>query len=226
MKNLLLAILTLCMLFLLYERFSSKEAEEVTPLIKTKGIIIVDNFGNDRILIGAPIPNSNDRVRTNLEKAKEVWGESLELNDEWDWFEELNNNSNGIIILDENGHDRIALGNGVPDPNIGKRIGKTSTGIVINDENGFERTGYGHNQLNDNGDSRVTIGLDNPGSSEGLILTILENGTTGINMFNKEGQLFFGKSYNSFGISDSIFNGLLIKNDKKEIIYNLNSVKD
>lgn len=34
------------------------------------------------------------------------------------------------------------LGDPVPDPNIGRRIGP-ATGLIINDLQGFERTGYG-----------------------------------------------------------------------------------
>lgn len=48
--------------------------------------------------------------------------------------------SNGILILDEQGFDKVCLGDGVPDANIGQRIGK-QTSLVCDDE-GFERGWY------------------------------------------------------------------------------------
>lgn len=35
-------------------------------LIRTRGIVIEDENGKDRILIGAPIPHSKDRGRTEI----------------------------------------------------------------------------------------------------------------------------------------------------------------
>jgi hypothetical protein len=39
-------------------------------IIKTKGIVIVDENGKYRILIGVPIPPSKDRVRTDTAKVR------------------------------------------------------------------------------------------------------------------------------------------------------------
>lgn len=59
----------------------------------------------------------------------------------------------------------MAIGDSVPDPNIGKRIGP-STGIVINDQEGFERSGY--SLLSVGVEYRVVLGLDTKRGTEGL----------------------------------------------------------
>jgi hypothetical protein len=61
-----------------------------------------------------------------------------------------------LVIEDEAGNDRIALGAPVPDPREGRRS-SPATGIVINDEAGVERFAVG---LQANG--RVVMGFDAP----------------------------------------------------------------
>ena len=39
-------------------------------VLRVKGLVIEDDEGRARILIGAPVPMTPDRVRTNLEKAE------------------------------------------------------------------------------------------------------------------------------------------------------------
>src|SRR5437867_8261695 len=46
---------------------------DTDDIIRTKGIIITDKEGNDRILIGAPAPDSKSRIRSDFEKAKKAW---------------------------------------------------------------------------------------------------------------------------------------------------------
>lgn len=79
----------------------------------------------------------------------------------------------GLIVLGENGADRLALAAPTPEPQIhgviGKRIGGQA-GFVVDDENGNERGGMG---VLDN-DGRVTLGLDYPnGESETITLGVL-----------------------------------------------------
>jgi hypothetical protein len=63
----------------------------------------------------------------------------------------------GIVIVDETGKERIAIGAPVPDPTgYGKRI-SPSTGLIINDENGYERFGMG---LDETGN--MAMGFDAP----------------------------------------------------------------
>lgn len=64
--------------------------------------------------------------------------------------------SRAVIIVDENGNDRIVLGSPIPNPKEGIRQQKL-TGIVINDESGFERFGVG---VGDNG--ILGMGFDAP----------------------------------------------------------------
>src|SRR5210317_2313489 len=135
--------------------FNSKNNEVVTnDIIRTKGIVIEDSLGKARILIGTPIPLVDDRIRTDTNKVKELWASKFPTY----WFDmyknEYNHSANGILILDEKGHDRLVIGDPVPDLYFGKRIGP-STGIIINDENGQERTGYG--LLNVDGVNRVNL---------------------------------------------------------------------
>src|SRR5688500_16309829 len=45
-----------------------------TPgVLRVKGIIIVDSLGKERILIGAPIPYTANRVRTDTTRAEKAW---------------------------------------------------------------------------------------------------------------------------------------------------------
>jgi hypothetical protein len=62
----------------------------------------------------------------------------------------------GLIIVDEQGRERIVIGSPVPDPKEGKRL-NPSTGMVINDINGYERFGLGLTQ-----DNRMGMGFDAP----------------------------------------------------------------
>src|SRR5260370_38187765 len=45
-------------------------AESHNQVLRARGLIIEDNDGRERILIGPPIPTAKNRVRTNLERVK------------------------------------------------------------------------------------------------------------------------------------------------------------
>jgi hypothetical protein len=62
----------------------------------------------------------------------------------------------GIIIEDEHGSERIAIGSPIPDPKEGKRRSPL-TGLVINDAAGYERFGLGLME-----DGSVGMGFDAP----------------------------------------------------------------
>ncbi len=113
-------------------------AEEI---ITTKGIVIVDEDGKDRILIGAPIPRSENRIRDDLKKVEDIYGPDFppEANFMNLYKNKFESSTNGIVLLDKNGFDRIILDDPVPDPYFGSRIGP-STCLVINDSLGAERT--------------------------------------------------------------------------------------
>ncbi len=199
----------------------AKKEDKYMDLLRTRGIVIVDKNDNERILIGAPVPYASNRIRTDTVRAKDAWG--FIHPDYMEFYKKYDHSANGILILDENGHDRIAIGNNVPDPNIGKRIAPSS-GIAINDENGFERSGYGI--LKVNGIDRVNLGMDTNKGTEGLVLTVDDDGTTGVSIRGQKHNIFLGKadSINWFSGNEYPYNGLLIQHTDSSK-YNFNTFK-
>jgi hypothetical protein len=175
-------------------------------VLRVKGLVVVDEAGRERILIGAPVPHAANRVREDLERAKAAWGQRF---GQFDWYATLDHGTNGLLILDENGHDRIALGDPVPDPTLGRRIAP-GTGLTLNDQNGDERSGWGYFQALD----RVGFGLDHPGG-EGLNLFVLEDGTSGLLARSRDGErgAFLGVANGgSFATGlDAALDGLLVR---------------
>ena len=208
---------------MLYTKENVPEAiAKKQDVIRAKGIIIEDEKGKDRILIGAPTLYSKYRVRDNHNLAMKAWRGDFP-KEYSDWYKEYEHSANGIIFVDEKGFDRIVIGNDVPDPNIGKRIGP-STGILINDQRGFERSGYG--LLNVEGENRMTLGLDTDHGAEGLVLTVQDDGFTGIVTSDQNRSIFLGKapSKNWFTGNEFPYYGLMIK-DSSGVVYDLNSEK-
>ena len=158
-------------------------------LIRTKGIVVEDAEGRARILIGAPAPAVEERLRTNLARQQEAFG--------WIYPEaamqparRLNNDTFGILILDKDGHDRVALGAPVPDPLNGKRIGPAA-GLTIHDDDGIERGGLGHIKDKAKKLDRVGLGLDGR-DGEGAGLTVDRDGTSGLFVNdNQDGRRLF-----------------------------------
>lgn len=106
-------------------------------VLRARGLILNDSNGKARILLGAPFPETGDRVRQDPRSA-------------------------AIVFLDEQGHDRLTLGeqlpaqiNGVVSPNF-HRIGN-GYAITVHDLQGNERGGMG---FLSNG--RAVIALDRP----------------------------------------------------------------
>lgn len=87
-------------------------------VLRVKGLIVEDDAGRERVLIGAPVPGVRGRKRQD--------------------------NTVGIVVIGNDGSDRLALGAPVPEPQIegviGKRVGQES-GLIIDDNNGDERGG-------------------------------------------------------------------------------------
>jgi hypothetical protein len=157
-------------------------------IIRVKGIIVVDENGKERILIGAPVPFAGNRARTDTNKIKEKWAAGMGPG-YMNYYKDYNHSCNGIVFLDENGWDKIAIGDPVPDPIIGKRVGP-STGIIYNDDKGLERSGYG--VLNVNGQLRVVLGLDHGNGTEGAALSVLPDGSVGFYLDSKGNSIFTG----------------------------------
>jgi hypothetical protein len=118
------------------------EAAEAPNLIRTKGLIIEDSSGRARILLGAPFPTTPDRKRQDL-------------------------TATSLLFLDEQGHDRISIGELMPaqmggtvSPNF-HRMGNAYS-MTIFDTVGNERGGMGF-LSNGAKVNRAAVVLDRPG---------------------------------------------------------------
>ncbi len=164
----------------------SKHNDETStpPVLRVRGLIVEDAEGRERILIGAPVPKVDHRIRTDFAKAKKAWGDRYP---NMDWYKRLEHNPTGMVILDEKGHDRISFGVPQPDPNVGRRVAP-SIGFAINDEQGFERSGWSHFP-----GRAVGFGLDHP-NREGLNLFLFDDGSVGMLVRDDKGtrQTFVG----------------------------------
>jgi hypothetical protein len=190
-------------------------------VIRTQGLIIEDEAGRERILIGAPVPEAANRVRTDEARVREVWAPQFPDADAYmGYYQDYSHETNGMLILSEDGFDRLVVGDPVPDPNIGRRFGP-STGIVINDARGFERTGYG--VLAVNGRQNVGLGLDTDRIEEGLSLVLHDGGPHGILVGTLADGIFLGSApagHDWTGVAEA-FQGLLVRRGG-EIVYELN----
>jgi hypothetical protein len=189
-------------------------------VLRVRGIIIEDEAGRERILIGAPIPAATHRVRTDPVRVREAWAARMGGDRYMGWYEGYRHSMHGILVLDENGYDRIMIGDSVPDPNIGKRIAP-STGIIINDETGFERSGYG--LLKPGGVGRVVLGLDSDDGREGVVLALSDDGFSGLMVRDGRGELLLGSAPAEHVVSGlrEPFLGLLLRRGR-EIRYQIN----
>lgn len=169
-----LLILSFFSLLLLSFRGTGK-----TQVLKARGLVIVDEKGRDRILIGAPFPQSNQRIRTDFEKSKAAWG--WRFGGKFDWYKtnrSIDASGAGMIILDEKGHDRLTIGAPAPSSWIG-RIAPL-TGMTINDDEGSERAGFG--LMRNENFNRVVLGLDHATGYEAATMAVIEDGSTSIRL--------------------------------------------
>jgi len=163
-------------------------------IIRAKGIIIEDSQGKDRILIGAPVPLSKDRVRTDTSAVRKYWASKVfpKNPDQYmDYYKSYHHSTEGIIIMNEKGFDRVLLGDKLADANTGKRNFEAA-GISWNDKEGFELGGGGVNTTEE-GKSRGVIGLDDS-DGEALHIVTLEDGTKAIIIGGENGRLMIGMS--------------------------------
>lgn len=157
-------------------------------VLRARGLIIVDDAGRERILIGAPIPAAHNRVRTDIARAMDTWGRRFP-REYANWYRGYRHTMNGMLVLDERGFDRVAVGDSVPDPNIGRRIAP-STGVIINDAAGFERSGYG--LLTVGGKDRMVLGLDDGRGEEGLTLSVMDSGRAAVTVHDGRNNAYLG----------------------------------
>jgi hypothetical protein len=191
--------------------FRSAHAQSTDRVLRVRGIVIEDASGRERILIGAPIPAAQNRVRTDEARVRAEWAKRYPNPDTYlNFYKDYQHATNGILVLDEKGFDRVALGDPVPDPNIGKRLGP-STGMIINDEQGNERSGYG--LLNVNGKYRVVVGLDSSQGRESLSLVAMDEGKVGMTINDAQRTVYLGSApaNEKMAGAEEPFYGILVK---------------
>ena len=165
-------------------------ADSSDKIIKTRGIIVVDEQGRERVLIGAPIPQAKNRVFTDKTRALAAWKDRMPESGKfyWDKFDDLHKAAVGILVLDENGFDRVTVGDQLPDANTGRRIG-SATGITIHNEKGYERAGFGTIKVGDK--TQVGLGMD-ADHGEALNLFASKDLGVGLRINDSKNQLIFG----------------------------------
>ena len=167
--------------------------EQKFGILRARGIVIEDSSGRDRILIGSPIPFSKYRVRTDTNLVRKYWAPRFEeqADQYMEWYKSYYNGAEGIVVMNENGFDRVLVGDKLADPNTGKRMFQ-SAGILWNDKEGWELGGAGVNTTRD-GKSRAVMGVDDK-DGEAVHIIALEDGTKGLVIGGENGRLMIGMS--------------------------------
>jgi len=172
--------------------FAFTNPEQSFGIIRAKGIIIEDSSGRDRILIGSPIPFSKDRVRNDTNLVRKHWAKRFGSGNQYmEWYKNYYHGAEGIVVMNEQGFDRVLLGDKLADPNSGKRMFESS-GILWNDKEGWELGGAGVNTTKD-GKSRSAMGVDD-NDGEAVHIVALEDGTKGLIIGGENGRLMIGMS--------------------------------
>jgi hypothetical protein len=185
----MLCCIAMVTLFVLY---GFKQPGNNSQVIRAKGIIIEDSAGRDRILIGAPLPASADRVRTDTALVRKHWSKHYGNPDQFmKWYSEYKHSAIGMVVLNEEGFDRVIFGDKLADPNTGKRMFEAA-GLLWNDKQGWERGGAGVNTTSD-GKARSAIGVDDR-DGEAVHMVALEDGTKGLMIGGENGRLMIGMS--------------------------------
>lgn len=212
-----LLISTTVFLVFIFSAFIQREKK--IDIIRAKGIILEDNAGKDRILIGAPIPFSKDRVRTDTALVRKHWAGTYKNADQFmQWYKEYYHSTIGMVVMNESGFDRVLMGDKLADPNSGKRMFEAA-GITWNDREGWERGGAGVNTTQE-GKARSVIGVDNM-NGEAAHIIALEDGTNAIAIGGEDGLLMIGfsKKDGSFFQNKESFTGMKFFNTKGELIW-------
>jgi hypothetical protein len=98
------------------------EAASSPSVLRAKGLVIEDSQGRVRVLLGSPLPMVPERIRQAT--------------------------TTSMVFLDEEGHDRLTLGE-EPEPQVAGKVSPTmhriapGFGVVIHDGKGDERGTYG-----------------------------------------------------------------------------------
>ena len=62
------ALMTIALVVLFFRSGTGKDG-----VLRARGLVIEDDAGRERILIGAPIPEAANRVRTDTVRLREAW---------------------------------------------------------------------------------------------------------------------------------------------------------
>lgn len=211
---------SLLLLLVSFFIFSFKGNDD-NKILRAKGLVIVDDNGKERILIGAPLPYARNRVRTDTARVRALWSKKFPNPDQYmKWYKDYNHQANGILILDEQGYDKVCLGDGVPDANIGPRIGKQS-GLIFCDEEGSERGGLGILNVGEK-TNRVVLALDGANGMDATGISVLEDGETGFFASGPKGyNMFIGSAPAGSYTTEPLFG--ISMNQKKNTLYKLNA---
>lgn len=221
--NKIILFATLIILGLLSQFLLSFSEPAGNKILRAKGIVIVDDNGRERILIGAPLPQAGNRVRTDTARVRALWSNRFgNANQYMKWYQDYSHTANGILILDEQGYDKVCLGDGVPDANIGPRIGR-QTGLIFCDNEGFERGGIGVINVGEK-QNRVVMALDGENGTDATGISVMEDGETGFFAGGKGYRMFLGASPAESYSPEPLF-GMVI-NHKKKSLYKLNLMAD
>lgn len=216
-KQLRIAMLIGGILMMIIVVSSFTRVPEKNDIIRARGIVIEDSAGRDRILIGAPIPSSTHRVRTDTNLVRKYWGIKYKNADQFmKWYKDYYHGGIGMVVMNENGFDRVAIGDRLADPNSGKRMFEAA-GVMWNDKEGWEMGGAGVNTTKD-GEARSVIGVDDK-DGEAVHLVALEDGTKGLMIGSSNGQLLIGLSKKDGAIfrNKEAFIGVKFFNEKGEL---------
>lgn len=208
-----------CSILITFLIVSSFTRNESARLIRTKGIIIEDSLGRDRILIGAPIPSSRYRVRTDTALVRKYWSKNYDdPNQYMEWYKNYYHSTYGMVVMNEQGFDRVLLGDKLADPNSGKRMFEAS-GLMWNNKEGWEMGGLGVNTTKD-GKARSVIGVDD-GEGEAVHVIALEDGTKGLVIGGENGRLLIGmsKPNGAWFQNKDAFTGIKFFNNKGQLVW-------
>ena len=205
--------------------FSSSAPSE-KDVLRVKGLVILDDNGRERMLIGYPIPDSKQRFRDNPEKVIQEWSAERGGAEFAERYKnEFYNKAEGIVFLNEEGYDRMALGTKIPDPSAGVRQFE-SAGFAIFDEKGHEYAGLGLSKTKE-GKYRTVLGMDDPEVGESMHMFILEDGSRGLQIAHPNGRLLLGSGPKDGWVFNSKEDFVGIKAEDKEgkTIWEQNALK-
>ena len=111
------------------------QAQSTSSILRVRGLVIEDDQGRARVILGAPAPEVSGRKRQNSE-------------------------TESMVFLDEAGFDRLTLGEAANPQSQGKVLHRIAPffGVTIHDSSGNERGGYGWLA-----NRRAVLTLDRPG---------------------------------------------------------------